>query len=327
MENIQEYNNSILYCKNNKLIEYNLLTKRRYLHYIPVDGMVILDYFMVKGNKVISIYNRNTCRHFDRHDKIQIIWNNKIIAKNIDLGDIYRMQVENNIYVLLSIRGRCGTQYCLYDIDGLIASRKLSEKNLDISSDGRWIILSDYVTDCSYVKLIDDINLLSLFDFTYHLNRSDHIDGYAFYIRWLSNSTNFIIIDGCVINVYTYNKLKIVKKCNVLDIDDFLIQSQPNSINIYDVNSLNLRSTINCNLYFVTYHRKLKIMITKNMEYYRIDSHCNLNKITMGKNYLRDRNIVPNCIMDCILEKYLVFESLPLEIKCVELYQEILIMQ
>jgi len=79
-------------------------------------------------------------------------------------------------------------------------------------------------------------------------------------------------------------------------------------------------------LYFIGYYRKLDILITQDLEYYRIkkqNKNYELHRIlfnpNFGLNYLRDRNVLPYQLK-MIMDIMITVPELPDEIVCENLY-------
>jgi len=73
-------------------------------------------------------------------------------------------------------------------------------------------------------------------------------------------------------------------------------------IGIYDADKLYLIFQIPHNNVFVYYHKKLDVLITEDLQLFIITNYHKLKCVNMGINYIVDRLIFPNLIMEIIVK-------------------------
>jgi len=319
MELIKVFDNSIFNVQNNnEIIEYNMLTKRKYLHKI-IFGTKIQDYYISGSNKVYI---------FQSSYRESIVWNGMKIKCDICIGPKFYKFIETNVGIHLFLLGR--NFKILFSFDSL-NKPYLGIGFHDISQNGKRVIYQ-------YRHMI----IFCQTDQQYHFNIiCGSVLGYnvhgsnAFYDDiWVKNSNRLVkyrdITHGRIIlNVDTLNMLSIDSIYdNYIEIpNNNLVRIMPHFVEIYDINKMKLIKQILCSLTFIDYSKTWNMLLTDNFEYYRFTSKCELQHVYIGRNYIEDCMYVPQKVttfMDIILHHNVLFFEMPLELLNIELYQEIL---
>jgi len=326
-EEYKEYNNSIFYLEGRNVIEYNILSKKKYVHYRFLNGLPIW-YFINEHNKVFvyTSYRRNIME-----------WNNWIIYLGL-----------NNIYGVYFLGSSTGEQYIAVRFCKLIKifrsghfiKKIYRQMYYDISSDGCKISFYDRKRSQLYIANTMDI-LNAIFSKTkFQLYPSDMksifkkisdcIDfPWKSFPQFINNSYRFVIsiFESIIENVKTLSKtyynIDGELYYEIYDTGEFLICTDHQSIYVYDAIKLRYLKTIKYSGQKI-YNSKLNLLIINNDDYYRLDSSCELQKVNLSLNYMNDRVIVSNAVMDIVLSDYLLFDLLPNEILCIELYSEVI---
>jgi len=323
MYSICEYGNSIFYiCHRRKFCEYNLLNRKKYIHRIAIlsfcifrNNVVILDKFhnLKWATKAINIVPHDSLRgpnilRTDPHDSLR--------GPNI-------LRTKNELFVII----RKGYRWRVYDLNGVLRDR--SDLGHIISNDGS-VILEE---NDGMVFIINALKC-NLEDLNKNLDYI-HVDDFIHNISWVCDSNRFIVANMfddsssiLIINIKTEKRLKIQPESQFKFFDSgihYLIGIFDDTINFYDADELTLLESRDVGLHFVAYHKKLQLLISEDFNHYIITSRFELDEFISGKNYLQDRNFCFNLVMEIILDTDLLFEQMPLEITCIELYQQILI--
>jgi len=270
MDSIQESGNSIFYIADQtKIIEYNLLSKRKQV--IHANTFEIGQYLITNKHKsnptwgdkiVIPCY----CRDF-------IYWNDKQIK--IENNYIYRftfLSLGNEIYIYS--QGRNSNNICNQKI--IITERSNEHyssycgKRLMIAFKGHWYIKNTP----SRIEDLFKINQNNIFfDFT---------STYMSY--WIDNSNVLIknyfaeIIPGGMIsrykvyNIETQKWIHVPYESKLFDAVNFLILQIQQTVEIRDIKTMDLISTIHFPKKIIFYHKQLELAITQDLDYYKLRS-------------------------------------------------------
>jgi len=96
------------------------------------------------------------------------------------------------------------------------------------------------------------------------------------------------------------------------------------TINIYNANTLKIIKTITLELNIIGYNKDYDLWMTTGFKCYKMTRFFELKEVHIGENYLVDQRKIPNTVMDIVLINELLFDLMPLELVCIELYREIL---
>jgi len=151
-------------------------------------------------------------------------------------------------------------------------------------------------------------------------------------LSFIGNGSRFIFSSHYVWNTKTWQTLcynssahsnNYVKTIKFFDTGNYLIASNGKTIDIYNADSFEYLKNID---FFgdIMYHSGLNLLIMNKITCYRLDLDFELRRIKMGFHYQIDCAIIHNQIMDILLLKCLLFDLLPLEIVCIELYGKII---
>jgi len=308
MQSIQEYNNSIYYREHNKIIEYDLLARKNRVRYVVNN--IGNEYYVLTHNSICIKINES-------------YYVNSLKLVDIDYR-IFVLQTPNQNKYIVGESIFPAEKLTLYDLRGsfikLINTKDfwisdgLSYSQLDVSIDGRIIT---WYRKIIYIFFLDN-------NFKMMVTCQPCSDVWE--TKFVFGSSRLAIINvSYVKNLYTSAILDInMKDAKYYDTKwDIMLCLSNGPIQIYGVVQLNSLVEINHNHEFIHYHKKLNLLITKGYELFVIESNHKLKHVNVGINYIMDRTIIPNLIMEIISDLYL-FDLLPYEIVYVELYQRIL---
>jgi len=311
-----EYGNSIFYIQNRKvgedIIEYNLLSRLRRIWF---KSKTMIKYYYVCGeNKIFAYYNNN--------HNIQIKWNNKIIA----IGSkkyLAAIRTTNMVGLILKY-----LRYGFLKSDETIKYINHLFEFVDVSFDNKCMIFYQkgiwYMMETAYFDphlkcLLDKSNVFG--NTVYH-----NIKCSRKCFSWMQNSSRFVRIgccNGLILDIHTGAIFKNKFGNNIFDFGlDFLICIKSRQIYVCNLN-FQVIWNVDCDYQFIGYHCGLRVLVTDDFRCFRVDLDHKLEPIILGKNYIQDRIIDYNQIMIMILHSYMLFDLLPYEILCVELYQAI----
>jgi len=313
MEQIQEYNNSIYYFQNNNLIEFNLQTKKRHLHYQNTNDQNIkyhvLSYnimaFQIGGN--FYLVNRQhlmnpckpLCKHMDR----------SIILQTPD-GDIYIAIEKTYKYHLYNIKGK------------MVKTMKVTSfweryhfyRQFDVLNNGQIVTWDRFI----YV-----FGLSNNLEMSKIRQIQCNIPGQTNCV--IGSSRLVIIKDKYIINIHTGIEKTIIINGKYFDTNhNLMICLGYKIIVIYDANKFNIIAQINHHHEFIHYHKKFDILITESLQLFVITPKYKLKSANIGLNYFKDRAIFPNQLMEMITDNSLLFDFVPDEITFDVLYQQLL---
>jgi len=321
MDSIKDIANSIFYVNlKRQLVEYNLLTKHKRIHYQTKSN--IIQYHLSDSDRIIITVP------FDHYDECQVIWNNVEFHIRIPILDIGFVRIKEEIYIWFSWDGR------IFKIDRNGNTIRFKRSYFNVSENMKRIALceSGIIHVMPDEKQIRCSNLTEpyLFDI-YGSVALGH--GTNSYNLWVKNSNRIITfcdhdnsVKRSLVNIDT------LKKCCTeyywLDFlmelrDDILFAVYDSTIIVYDINTMKMVKKFHCNLEFIAYSRVLDVLITNIMDYYRLTSELELQRVNVGENYVMDRGHVSNiieAIMEIILDDSSLFCNLPQEISNIELY-------
>jgi len=308
-------NNRINFIVNNKLIEYNLLTKKRKI--LLSSKYYIFKYLVVDNDIIASVCENFKESHICCCDR-KIYWNGiKLEIQNI----LDRLCFDD--FTLLNIGGHKYLTYRYsYNLYGLGKTFKLMSvvRCFTSSSCGRKIVfVNDY--DQLYIQDVFNISIDQLFNIKY--SRQIQSTWIIDVMKWIPNSNCIIINFNTLINLESQHVIKL-KYCvftSYLMQSRDLLQMYLRNLIIYDLNSGHRRQ-VKSDTSFEIYHRCLDILITDKLEYFRIQKHNNLielEKVIFKCNYIYDRSFIgPK--LQLIMDVLLLVLDLPYEIICVELF-------
>jgi len=337
---------SVLFKNNLKtqLFEFNIFSKKTKLRYQCGPYEQIEHTVSFDNNLIIVVYcpcmhpkYRNNINMSRVYDSI-IKWNDRIIAYCTIIG-FYSMRIIklNNILYLFA-----KTQYGfkIYDSKQLLFDFDSKLNIYDISYDGKQSLNYVVNTKTLYVKKLTGLDIATIFDIDISDSKITNINGC--HIKWIANSSRFIQIFGLnhihVINIQTLAENKLNGRISFYDTNnDYLIGYMDNCVILYDLKSLTPMKIIKHDLQIEEYHRTFQLFIVERqdekynrkfhkqqLEFYRLTPEYKFQKVTIGENYLHDCRFINNFIMDIILFEILLFDRLPSEILCIELYHQIL---
>jgi len=318
MEQIQEHDNSIYYVHNNKLIEFNLITKNKYIHKQMIK---YLTYHVCDRNTIFyqgggNLYLNNTTLSRTNHQ-------------------IVIMQTPNKKKYIL-----CGIDDLIkiYDLTGhlikTISNPKISIKTIplphlfhidcfqyDVSSDGK-IITWEIIGDFNNIFILNLNNNLDMIVTTISLNTKSYITTCVY-------GSSRLVILGCpslyIINIQTMATISKNDKSKYFETNtNTMIRLGPEIIEIYNADTLNTIKQIQHKYEFIHYHKKLDILITTSFQLFVITTDYKLKRSNIGINYAVDQNTTPILIMDIIMDYETLLDFISYDILLIELYQQIL---
>jgi len=310
MRHIKEHNHSIFYIKYpyRKLIEYDILTGKQYIHY---KAVYIYDYYISDTDFVI---------HFFDHGKDYLFWRkifnkSKIIKCKGYCSNSCFLNTAQGLHVM-----DCWDSY----VQNYVGIIPLKISGIFISSyDGKKIIVNKQ--KYSYIKTIDQLKLDDIFK-TSDVDMENNAD-----LNWINPS--YLVISELGYHVKIYNP-KTEANCIINNFPDIrfvigchlvLVFTYIRQLRVYDAESLIWITNIKYDFEIVAFNNQFEIIISRDMQYYRINND-GLEKVNFGQNYLIDCKWVPKkikTIMDIVLDVL----DLPNEISCIELYQAVILIR
>jgi len=323
MEQIQEYACSLYYFQNNKLIEFNLLSKRKYIHYQKKYDEDV-TYNVLNSNLIVYVING------------ECYFNKKFIFESY-LGRILIMQTHNvfNKYIIHDPKKSGSYKLELYDQNAnlikKIPNREFWNLNscfyrqLDISKNGK-IITWSYKLNGTYNSVISVLSLNQNLEINVMKINCDVL---IFDIKFVNSSSRLVIINNQshVININTNARMKINHKYSrYFDTKrNIMLRIRDRTIKIYNTEQLTFIEKIHHNHEFVYHHQKLDILITKSCYFFVITADYKLKNVNIGMNYGIDCCMFQDMIMEIIIYPDLLFELLPYEILFTDLYQMLIL--
>jgi len=235
----------------------------------------------------------------------------------------FELKMKNMLYIAVLFFNKIH----IYDSNGLLKKIKQYCHNYDVSMDGMRIAIRRH--NLIFVKNILDCDLETLFD----ISELSGIEIRARWIAWAKHGSKILYSriqnDNLVVmNVNTSSRMEIYTSGTFFDdtfIDggDYLIECFSDHVNVYNTSTLVFLKKINMQFNTIHYHVRLGVFVI-DFECYRINSQYDFDKVVFGQNYVKDAPIVENTIMEIIFGNSLL-SQLPMEILCVELYRELLI--
>jgi len=309
---MKEYKYSLLYLEQFILIEYNLLSQRRYVYYQIQNGE-IYNYHLVDNQKVIIIHaNKDVIKPNNKSVKIIKNYSDRVI----------KIIQSNKILIVVYMTD----SYYVYDLNDVYITN-FDYAHYDISWDGKYIVYQK--KDVLYRTCVFDLDLVSTLN---KFNAKVQVDDCGF-LYWITGSNRLVKLvneinnEFIIVNIETSAKREFTRYWDTKFFDtcnDYLIQQLPESINFYNVTSLTFVKSVEFKIQFVAFHKLLNVFVTNKFDCYYIRSDLELKKITLGQNYLRDRYVYSNRFMNLILDDNLLFSILPDEILHIELYIQLL---
>jgi len=330
---IKEFGNSIFYINDkHHLIEYNILSKKCYLHVRYMNSLVC-DYFIVDGNKIII-------RSY--YEKIIVTLNNQNInMMHIPLyfpfdGNIRFLKTSESVY--FNIAGNDYSYICA--INGNL---KLMSGFFLPSNDGKKLMYKDgeitYFADTNDVlpNILNNSNSkIGNRKIMRTLRKKGVTVRKGSFERFVHNSYHLVFHfrnkKWYIENINNQSEMRINyccrKHCRYVDIGNFLIEIDQ-GINVYTVDNLKYLRTIQYNSNRISFHNGLRLLLFEDtsgaFEYYRLNSYCELENVKLGSNYTIDCKVISIYIMDILMDVGLIFDLLPYEIIYVELYQQMIL--
>jgi len=279
----------------------------------------IIDYFIFGNNLILLI----------KHESVLVIWNNKVFGCHNTIKRCNIVNAKNGTHLYIQ-----ENEYLsIYNSIKQITTVHLDCYGLlDISPDGQKVVYQgdNHAYFSNMIKEnVDD------YIFTINNTYCTRIRSNLYWVkgssRFLATKYNNALYDTyvCVQHIkhqdglcrWIRYKLNI---CNVklFDIGHLLIGLSDSKIIIFDPDNLTVLNTIHCDIDFVAYHPDLQVLVTPELDYYRVTSKYELRKFTTGMDYLHD--MIPSPIMDAILLNELLFELLPYDILYTVMYSAII---
>jgi len=328
-----EENNSILYvnAERTQLIEKDMISGKKYLRY-KTNGSKIVYGNIVKGDTVINLHNNY--KHtilINNH----IVWNTEsrcyVSAHNINNQSciIFTEDFKSTIYLARAFLKKLVTGIQNYDI---------SEDSMRIIRPCPTIYAQSNII---YVKNISDVSSIFDFEGTIHCINIEKlypvIEGFDVQsTRWIQKSSRIALVELFSHYTRVHKKIMVnvdtgaIKNIDLIftwvDIGRYLIGSGVSYIELIDPNCFVRFNRIECGFELSSYSMKFGLLISHSLDYYQINSNYEIEKIMLGKNYITDRSIIKIDIMEIVLEYNLIFALIPMEILCIELYCQILLM-
>jgi len=312
MEQIQEYGYSLYYIQNNKIIEFNLMSKIKRMHRDVANKKCIF-----------KVLDRNLIGYK--------------INKRYFLNNLFLSTISYSVFVL---QDPCGDKYigidegylkemAIYDMLGNFRKKinRVPHADWVVSRDGKIIAWTKFGS--LYKLYIYSLNCNLELDIVTLKHKGVNqrliclINGF----RLVENGDGFFWKKSStrIINIKTGAIMKInTKGVKYYDTNhDIMLGLGPANIKIYDANKLSSVTEINHKYKFIHYHKTLDILITENLQFFKITSNYKLIQVNIGINYIMDSITHPIMIME-IISQCNLFDILPPEFVFIELYQMLL---
>jgi len=314
-----------------KIIKYNIISNKKNIIYQTDTNSSIDQYNIIDNDIIIEII---------QNCKSKIIFNNnKIILDCNECLDVYLFRIRYEMWAAVTMIG----YVMFYNLNGLMKRQSLNGIFYDISMVDQKILIyrPDFCKSYGAIlikNMIDVSDIESIFDFSGIISfvKVDKlqeliVNGYFVdCISWAQKSSRIGVVNldnemDLVINFDTKVSV-LINNCELyVDAGNYLIGVESKYTEIYDVDSLILLKKVNNCFDYMLYNKELNLLISDTFDLYRINSKYDFEKITLGRNYINDRCIYENYIMEIILNNILWFDLLPMEILCTELYRGLLI--
>jgi len=320
MEQSKETGNCIIFiCNNNHhLIEYNIVTKKRYVHYSTSQN--IRNFCISRLNKIIAM---------DDNSKCVLDWNGKVITLPPScfghLNLFFGIQTSDTFITLINT-----THHYVSVASDIYMTQNNGFLHISSCDNYEGMIYYNSSTNTVCYKNVRNMRAYDIFlDEKFVIDKCKCLT-----LSWMRGSNRLVVISTCngdkIYNVETKRFGILLERQNLIYYDTggkIFFGTNLDTLEIYDVASFRLLTKITIDFNICLYHKKLNLIVTTNLQYYRI-INMQLKKVKVGENYINDRNYIPNVIMDVLLclysESVILFEMIPIEILCTYLYCKIL---
>jgi len=323
MFTIKECGHMLYYINRSmrQVIQYNLLSKKKHIYYQTSQNIYNYHIF---GDHRVFIFIR------DYYGRV-VDWNNKWFKIKKPICYEYFLHVSRCLYFIVSTFNK----FYIYNQYGKIMTLVATDIALHVSSDGNFVLvliegtlyLAEAQNFMNHILQYPNHKIYNsdVYDIVKDVSNIKHkIDLPTSYWHTINNSikiVGFYTYPSCIINIVSNAKMEIYNPF-CIDIGDFLIVLNRNP-KIYNANNFELIQKIKCGLDFIAYHSGSKLFISQDLQTYRFDN-MSFVKIQLGKNYLVDSTVIPNFVMNIILCDDMLFDLLPYEVVCIELYGQII---
>jgi len=308
--NHKEYNNSVyfIHVEQNKLIEYNLLSKKKVIHYITESTV---NYHISKNHKIIidsSNFNYT------------IAWNGKLIEDYYAVGD--------HIYFI-------GNHVCIYRTSEKVVSvHNLDGKKKYLRNINNFVASGNaiFFTNRTWYKYNPSVCMEQFLNIKWPIKRK--IIGHS--VKDFVKDSYFLIFGNSyrnsrkiIYNITTENKRTYPYNVDFHQFfanDILLFHYHNNTLSIYNANDLLWIRSIVCYDQLVMFHKQLGVLVATNFNCYTLNNNYDLNKINLGINYFVDsqysknHNITMRIILE--LNDVLLFDYIPHDVTYIVLYQQ-----
>jgi len=304
MDCIKTIGNSIFYIQNqNQVVEYNILSKRKFIRYTSLIGTKICNYHFSNLNKIFIIQ--------DMSGEFRIVRNGCVKRTNVYSDRIFAKFYENIGVICVFLEGLY-YNYCM------INSNACCLMTTEISYNAKWILLgtSDYICVRKINKNEDFTNAQVRGSINLGL-KCEYYLGHQFKLGafWVTNSDKLVVYE----DRYTGSTAINVDNMNVIEVDSMnrseyieisnnkFISTTKHFVKIYDIDKMQLIKNISIEFKFIDYSITWNALLTDNLDFYAITNELNIKRIRIGQNYvvdserLSDVNNKIKVIMDVIL--------------------------
>jgi len=263
---------SIHFIENNKLIEYNLITKQKHIIYCSNDPIV--QYNVDSKNIIIRTL---ICRCNDKSSKClcggKVFWNGTLVY-NLMVVDFKFMKTCDGEYIIIDSCCFCNLQIKI--------EPKYQFPYFCVSTDGtRIILLHDHKL---YERNISNTTIDEIFNI-YGAKCVRGEDQYMF-LEWITHS-NFILINKEIIfNVDTCREMLIhPDPYQIIFVNSVsqILARYNKCVALYDTNSMESNTTtiVRSNQIFLEYNQKLDILVSNQLEQYQVKISNNKPKLAL----------------------------------------------
>jgi len=294
----------IYLVQDNRVIKYNLLTKRKYI--ICYFKFTIRQLYVSDTNLIVGLGSSRN-----------IYWN----GQKIDYFGFFRfLKIHGSEYI-----ANYGS--CLVNCNNEINNADIKMKYFDSSSVGEKIV---YCTNNQlFEQSTSEISIWQFYIKNIKLIKT--IEPHFLWLRWIPESNCIFINYDTIFNLDNHREIAVrtlVYKFFVFNLHNLVICLHNGYMELYDIDIMDFVQRIDTELKFIDYNKMLNVVVTDELDCYRFQKSLDqyvLHKINLGLNYILDHNIVPQNIKIIMEIQGTILNCLPDEICYIELYQQLLL--
>jgi len=292
--------------KSKTLVKYNLFTGKTYIVFRSDNN--IHQYYISKNTFIFMECSR-------------LYWNG-IKLGNICDSYLRYVKIKSNEYIVSYIGNKI-INYCNEIIIKWVPY-------FIVSLNGQMIVYKCDDGDL-YKQNMSCASMNELFHKDYGTKLTEFSDT-CVYLRWIPNCNYILINDDIIYNLDNNCIMKTITPVTfffAFFVNGLIIVWHYGFVEIYDTWNMVFVQKIDTQFVFGYYNQLLDVLVTDQRKCYRLQNNNNqyyFQHIIFGVNYIMDYKVVPQNIKTIIDMLYMtVFDALPNEIACIDLYQQLLI--